>query len=157
MDSQQTEKTPTLEPVTLLNSTALLTLIQEFNGFEKITTPLSRIQPALEKLILSPQLGRTWFIKQGIDTVGYAILTFGYDLEYGGRDAWITDIYVRPVFREQGLGSLVMPLIEKEAKNNGVSTLHLVVRRENQRARRVYEKSGFKENPRMAMIKILTG
>lgn len=144
-----------LELVKPGNAERLLPLIAEFNAAEGIDTPPSRTARALERLLADSSLGRAWFILFGGSCVGYIVLTFGYDLEYGGRDAWITDFYVREEFQGRGVGTQAVAALEQEARKLQICALHLMVRDSNRRAIKVYEKQGFGRNPRTAMIKML--
>ena len=44
---------------------------------------------ALGALLQEPAAGQVWLITDGADPVGYLVVTFGYSLEFGGRDAFI--------------------------------------------------------------------
>jgi hypothetical protein len=44
---------------------------------------------ALGELLARPELGRAWRILEGGAAVGYAVLCFGWSLEWGGRDAFL--------------------------------------------------------------------
>lgn len=147
-----------IQPVVLADSDALISWILEFNAHEEIDTPATRIRPGLQKLLSHPELGGAYWIcrDDGPTRCGYAILTYGFDLEYGGRDAWLTDLYIRPELRAQGSGTQAFALLEAQARQAGAGALHLVVRRENLAAQRAYAKNGMTENPRLLMIKLLT-
>lgn len=134
---------------------ALLPWIEEFNQADRIETPIARIQPALERLLREPSLGRAWWIKNNGKPAGYLILTFGYDLEYGGRDAWITDFYVRHDFQGQGIGAAALHELESICKKLEVCALHLMVRDSNTVAKRVYSKRGFEPHSRSAWMKLI--
>ncbi len=134
---------------------ALLPLIQALFAFEGVVQPPHRISASLETLLTQPSLGGAWIFELGAEIAGYAVVTFGYDVEYGGRDAWVTDFYVLPEPQGQGLGRQAMELLEQEAKRLGVQALHLQVRESNVRALRLYEARGFTRVPRTCMTKQL--
>jgi GNAT superfamily N-acetyltransferase len=48
--------------------------------------------------------------------VGYSVLTWGYDLEWNGLDAFLTELYLVPEVRGKGLGKTVLTRIESFAK-----------------------------------------
>ncbi len=75
--------------------------------------------------------------------IGYLVLTIGYSLERGGRDAFIDELYVRPQWRGLGLGTLAVATAEVAARRLGVRAVHLEVDTTNERARRLYERIGF--------------
>jgi ribosomal protein S18 acetylase RimI-like enzyme len=86
--------------------------------------------------------------------IGYAIVTFGYDLEFGGRDAFLTELWVDPVQRGRGAGGAALDLLGPELRALGVRALHLQVRPENP-ALRLYARHGFVASPRVTMTQRL--
>jgi GNAT superfamily N-acetyltransferase len=102
---------------------------------------------ALHRLLRSPQAGVAWVIEDGAgrarSPIGYVVLTIGYSLERGGRDSFIDELYVRPRSRGRGLGALAIATVEAAARRLGVRAVHLEVDTGNDRARRLYERSGF--------------
>jgi ribosomal protein S18 acetylase RimI-like enzyme len=115
---------------------------------------------ALHRLLRSPQAGVAWVIESGAgrarSPIGYIVLTIGYSLERGGRDSFIDELYVRPEQRGRGLGAHAIGTAEAAARRLGVRAVHLEVDTGNDRARRLYERSGFALRARYhLMIKTL--
>jgi diamine N-acetyltransferase len=133
----------------------LMPLIFELYSIEGVTSPQDRTRSALIKLLGDSSLGLVFEIRSEEALAGHIIMTYGYDIEYGGRDAWITDFYVRPNFQGRGVGTQALQLLEEIAKARGVRALHLMVYDANHRAKGVYLRAGFEPNPRIAMIKLL--
>jgi ribosomal protein S18 acetylase RimI-like enzyme len=86
--------------------------------------------------------------------IGYAIVTFGYDLEFGGRDAYLTELWIDPAERGRGAGSAVLALLDGELRAQGVRAVHLGVRPESP-AVRLYARAGFEASPRLFMTRRL--
>jgi GNAT superfamily N-acetyltransferase len=107
----------------------------------------------LVNFLNNSELGRLWIIFAEGEAAGYAVLAFGFSFEYGGRDAFIDELYLKEKFRGKGFGSRIMSLIETEAKGLGVKTLHLEVDEENEHGKRLYSKSGFSNNGRLLLNK----
>ncbi|MFO0769034.1 MAG: GNAT family N-acetyltransferase [Nitrospiraceae bacterium] len=99
---------------------------------------------AVRQLLSDPSLGRFWAIVRGEEMVGYAVLTFGFDHEFGGRTGLLTDFYLSEAWRGQGIGSLALEAIELEARALGLRALDLYVLDANPNARRLYLRRGFK-------------
>lgn len=87
---------------------------------------------------------------------GYAVVTFNYDLEFAGRDAFVTELYVEPAARRQGLARTLLRAVERHAAVCQVKALHLLVRPDNASAKRLYRAVGFMPVPREMMTKPLT-
>jgi ribosomal protein S18 acetylase RimI-like enzyme len=81
----------------------------------------------------------------------------GYSIEYGGRDAFIDDLYLVPEARGRGLGARVMDFVEEQALMLGVKALHLEVEIANDRAYGLYRRRGFAESGRRLLSKRLSG
>lgn len=133
----------------------MLQLMSEFDTLEGISLDRPRMEAAFDELIRTPALGQAWLIENDSQCVGYLILTYGFDLEYLGKDAWITDIYVRAEHQGKGIGRKALTELEVFARRNGVHALHLAVRHANTRAKALYEKSGFRPVERLTMTKAL--
>jgi GNAT superfamily N-acetyltransferase len=101
----------------------------------------------------SPE-GRAYLIVQGGATVGYAVLGFGYSVEYGGRDAFVDDLFLLREARGQGIGRQVVRALEDEARICGVNALHVEVMRGNA-AGCFYGRLGFRDRGSRLMTKRL--
>src|SRR5215472_12757582 len=102
-----------------------------------------KARTALKPLLGNSALGRAWFILDGATPVGYAVLCFGYSLEWLGRDAFVDEIYLGEDYRDRGWGKEAMDFLEHSARDLGIRTLHLAVVPGNHRALHLYEKVGF--------------
>ncbi len=130
-------------------------MMADFNELERIAWHRSQSESALRKLISDNSLGHALIAESEGKTCGYAVITYGYDLEFGGRDAFITELYLQGAVRGRGLGTVFLREIEKIAKDNGVLALHLMVYPDNLPAVSLYRRAGFIETPRVGMSKVL--
>lgn len=110
---------------------------------------------ALTKLIEEPDVGRLWLILNPEKAVGYIAVTFGFSLEFYGRDAFIDDLFIQPPFRGVGLGTRVLKAVEPECRALGVRALHLEVGCTNQAGQALYRRQGFRDNDRQLLSKRL--
>jgi ribosomal protein S18 acetylase RimI-like enzyme len=65
------------------------------------------------------------------------------ELSDGVTRAYIYGFRVRPAFRNQGIGTTIMHVIEKDLKNRGFAQATLNVGKENHDARRFYDRLGY--------------
>jgi ribosomal protein S18 acetylase RimI-like enzyme len=124
------------------------------NAHEGIAIDAAVLESALERLLGDPGLGGVWLIETAGAPVGYAIVTFGYDLEFGGRDSYLTELWIDEDARGHGAGTAALTLLEDELRARGVRALHLQVRPDNP-ALRLYERTGFTMSPRRIMTRRL--
>lgn len=139
-----------LRPATVDDLALVLPRTRALNAHEGITTSGELIAAALRGLLDNPALGGVWLVGEPI--VGYAIVTYGYDLEFAGREAWLTELWIDEPARGQGAGAAALAALEDELPRLGVRALHLQVRPENP-AVRLYERAGFAASPRLVMTK----
>jgi ribosomal protein S18 acetylase RimI-like enzyme len=109
---------------------------------------------ALAALAAGEPFGRAWLTLLERRPVGYAVLSWGFSVEAGGREACLDEIYLVPAVRNRGLGSRVLALLEGEARAQGVRRVFLEVERDN-RAIGLYRRAGYAEHARFLMSKLL--
>jgi GNAT superfamily N-acetyltransferase len=131
----------------------LLPLVREFYAFEGLPFDEPAKRAALDVFFAEPALGRAWLVHADGELAGYAILTLSWSLEYGGRDAFVDELFVREAHRGRGLGRQAFALIEDACRALGVRCLHLEVGRDNPRAIELYRRQGFVDHDRYLMTK----
>jgi ribosomal protein S18 acetylase RimI-like enzyme len=133
----------------------LLPMMEAFNRAEGIDWDPSGAEPAVRRLIEDGSLGTIGLFERDGRVVGYFVLTWGFDLEWHGRDAFLTEIYLEPPARGQGLGARALSHVESLARDRGAAALHLMVRPENEAAVRLYAGAGYTAPPRTFLSKEL--
>ncbi len=145
----------TLRPVTADDKSAILRMMETFNQEEYINYSLDRLGESFDALLAHPEWGSILIAELGGIPVGYAILTYAFDFEFGGREAFMTEVFVHPRHRGQKIGKDLVHGVEAFARENGVKAIHLIVRQDNPRAQRLYRKNDFHFDPRLLMSKVL--
>ena len=135
----------------------LLDMMEPFNREEGVTWSRSDAAPLVAKLIDDRSLGAIGIVEAGGEVVGYGVLTWGFDLEWGGRDAFLTEIYLVPSARGQRIGGPALSRLEDLAHAEGAKALHLMVRPENDPAVKLYAGAGYRSPPRTLLSKDLRG
>lgn len=139
---------------TLDDIAQVLPRTRELNAHEGIVISDERLEAALRRLMGDASLGGVWLVERDRDVIGYAIVTYGYDLEFGGRDAYLTELWIDADKRGGRAGSAALELLTGALRAHDVQALHLQVRPENP-ALRLYERSGFVRSPRVVMTRRL--
>jgi ribosomal protein S18 acetylase RimI-like enzyme len=130
---------------------ALLDLQQKFYEGEGYPYDRAVMDRAMRELIGDPYLGRIFLA--GDPPVGYLVVTFGFSLEFGGRDAFVDELYVGEASRRQGIGAGGLLVAEDACREAGIRALHLEVEHVNTRARALYERAGYEVHDRHLMTK----
>jgi len=79
------------------------------------------------------------------ETAGYAVIAFGFSLEFGGRDAFLDELFIVEACRGQGIGSAALSAVCAWARHEGLCALHLEVERDNKAAKALYTRTGFED------------
>ena len=135
----------------------VLEMMEAFNEFEHIPWTRGAGRHPLATLLSDSSLGIVGLVEDGAKSLGYFVVTWSYDLEWNGRDAFLTELFLVPEARGRGLGRMTLAEAEELAIKRGAFALHLMVRPENELAYRLYETAGFVVSPRVFLTKVLAG
>jgi GNAT superfamily N-acetyltransferase len=131
---------------------ALLKLVIAYNRFERIPVNRKSLSQGLDVLLRNPSQGKMWLMECQRKPVGYALLTYNFELEYGGAEGVLRDLFVERRYRNQGIGSLALYEIEDYCRERGMRAFQLQLPRRNKSAEIFYRKAGFRELPRRVMM-----
>lgn len=129
----------------------LLTLTKEFYQIEHLTYNVEVLNKCFDEIFTNDSLATIWIIYAKQEPAGYLVLTFGYSLEFKGRDALIDEFYIRETYQGQGIGKQTLEFVQTTCQSLGIKAVHLEVSQENTRAKSIYQKAGFVEHDRYLM------
>ena len=134
----------------------LLKLVEELFDYEVLPKKKEQTQQAIQHLLTNPELGQAWFIEVDNDgeklIAGHIIISYSFSLEHGGRVGLIDQFYLKPEWRQQGIGTALIPQVEARASSAGVHALSLEVNIGNKGARKFYEKHDFVPRRQFCMM-----
>jgi ribosomal protein S18 acetylase RimI-like enzyme len=104
----------------------------------------NHIEEAAEPLLTENPLG-VILVAQDEELLGYLVMSFGWGIESGGKEAFIDEVYISPSARNQGLGRALAELAIDHAKENGVKAIFLETEKPNDRVRKLYSRLGFEQ------------
>jgi ribosomal protein S18 acetylase RimI-like enzyme len=134
---------------------ALLPMLERFHATQGIAFDAAKARRALGALLADPALGAVYRIESAGETAGYAALCFGFSLEWGGRDAFLDELYLEPPHRGRGLGRAALRALLDEARAAGVRAVHLEVEGANPAAQALYRAEGFAGTDRQMLSRRL--
>jgi GNAT superfamily N-acetyltransferase len=129
----------------------LVELMAEFYAEAGYPLNQQRACTAFSNLLDDEHFGFVWLIHADSQDVGYVVMTLGYSMEYGGRDAFIDDLFVRSAHRGRGLGTKAITALRATCETMGVRALHLEVGRDNVAAQSIYRQAGFVDTDRQLL------
>jgi ribosomal protein S18 acetylase RimI-like enzyme len=148
---------PTFAPADTSDTDLVVELMREFYAAEHLQFDDQIARQSLRQILTQPSYGFVHLIRIGREVAGYIVLTFGFSLEFHGRDALLDEIYLRENFRGKGVGRASLRFVEKVCRGEGIKAVHLVVEKSNRRAQAVYRKAGYREHDRHLLTKWLNG
>lgn len=121
----------------------LMPLIREFYRVDRHEFDEATILTALIPLLADDLFGQVWVTEDNGEVTGYAVVTWSYSLESGGRDCILDEIYVEQ--RSSGTGSRLLEAAMAGAAQAGARAIFLETEAHNRRVRSFYARHGFQE------------
>ncbi|MDA7424590.1 GNAT family N-acetyltransferase [Thalassococcus lentus] len=118
-------------------------LVTAFHSEQGFDTAEGHAAQAIAPLLEGSPHGAIWLIGPRRAPVGYIAITFGWSLEFGGLDAIVDELYIRPAVRRRGMGFEALNGVSRALKEAGVRALHLEARRSDARLQEFYRRARF--------------
>jgi ribosomal protein S18 acetylase RimI-like enzyme len=153
-----TEMTVQTRPAGPNDVEALLDMMRQLYS-EDASTPFVRAghRHAVEELLATPAAGEIWIFEGAGMPIGYLVVTYGFSLEFHGRDAFVDELFIAASHRRKGLGRRALAIAEEACRQRGVRSLHLEVEIANDAAHELYRRGGFRDHGRRLMTKSIGG
>jgi len=132
-----------LVPVDESSIEHLLALMQAYYRYDQLDFEIKKAHQAILQLLAEDHFGRIWLISFDGLLVGYLAVTFGFSLEFGGKGAFIDELFILKEHRKQGIGKHVVQLAEQYLRGQQVLAMHLEVNAEHETAKHFYIAQGF--------------
>jgi ribosomal protein S18 acetylase RimI-like enzyme len=134
-----------IRPAATADIAGVASLAQRYWEFESIGGfDRPRIEMLLGGLLAEPQRGACWVAESDGQLCGYLLAVLMFSLEHGGLMAEIDELFVSHDMRSAGVGSQLVSQAERSLRERGLVRLQLQLGIDNERARRFYERHGFR-------------
>ena len=100
-------------------------------------------EAALTPLLEGSPYGVAYLIGPPRAPIGYIVICFGWSVEFGGLDAIVDELYIRPGVRGRGVATEALIALPRALAEVGLRAIHLEVDRENEAALKLYRRAGF--------------
>lgn len=127
-------------------------LVAAFHLEMEIPSDPERRQAGLLPLLQGSPYGAVYLLGPRRAPVGYLVVTFGWSVDYGGMEAFIDALFIRPSVRNRGMASDALLSLPKALENAGICAIHLRVDRSDTKAQNYYQRVGFKLQDRFAQM-----
>jgi ribosomal protein S18 acetylase RimI-like enzyme len=131
---------------------SLVRLVAAFHDEEGIEATDDMRHAALSPLLEGSPYGAAYLVGPARAPIGYLVVTFTWSVEFGGLDAMIDEIFLRPAVRGRGIAMEVLNALTAELARAGVRAVHLEVDQQNESAKRLYTRSGFRTRENYALM-----
>jgi GNAT superfamily N-acetyltransferase len=138
----------------------LLDLVAEYCEADRHRFEEAVVRDGLTPLLSDDTFGVIWMIEPEADAApgsataeGYVVVTWGWSIEIGGLDVVLDEFYVRS--QGKGKGSDALRVVEADCRRRGVKRIFLETELANERARRLYERHGYRADTSIWMSKEL--
>lgn len=131
-------------------------LCADFHAESGISQDDEARRAALAPLLEGSPYGAIYLIGPPRAAIGYMVVCFGWSVEFGGLDAILDELYIRPGVRGRGIATESLIALPRALAAGGLRAIHLEVDRENATAQRLYARAGFKPREKyMFMSRVL--
>lgn len=126
----------------------ILPLVAAFHSEHGIEMRDEARHNAILPLLEGSPLGAIYIIGPGRAPIGYIVLTFTWSVEFGGIEAAIDEMYLRPAIRGRGIASEALGALIPPLRQVGVRAVSLEVDPEDAATLRMYTRALFKPRKR---------
>ncbi|GAA6178732.1 hypothetical protein NBRC116594_01700 [Shimia sp. NS0008-38b] len=131
---------------------ALEGLVVAFHAEMHITTDTAHRHAALMPLLEGSPYGAAYLIGPRRAPVGYIVVTFTWSVEFGGMEATLDEVYIRPNVRGKGMASQALILLCQTLEKNGIMGISLEVDKDDLATQKLYTRMGFLIRERFALM-----
>jgi GNAT superfamily N-acetyltransferase len=120
---------------------SIVPLVKAFYELDRHPFDETVVEEGLRPLLAGEAPGFVLVAEEDGGLIAYAVVTWGWAIESGGRDALLDEIYVAD--RSRGIGAEMMYRIMDRCREEGCSKMFLETEAHNRAARIFYTRHGF--------------
>ena len=130
-----------------------LAMSEEFYATDAVLSPVPKenFEKTFDLLLAGSPFADAYLAEENGTALAYVLLSFGWSNEAGGMVVWGEELYVRPQSRGKGIGSALIARIFRDHGSKAVR-FRLETEEENEGARRLYRRIGFRDLPYLQMV-----
>ncbi len=126
-------------------------MMQDFYAIDNYPMDVEVAKKLFQEFISNEHLGKSWLIYTENEIVGYIILTFIFSFEYGGKIAFVDELFIKETARGKGIGKEAIQFIQREVPKLSLNLLYLEVEPHNENAQKLYLAHDFELHNRKLM------
>ncbi len=134
----------TIERARLADIPALVELMSQFYAESSYALDREWAAASFAQLLREEARGAVWIARRGTEPAGHVVLALRHSMEFGGLAGVIDDLFVRPQFRRQGVGSALISALLAACRELHVAAAHVEVDPSNVAAWALYQAFGLR-------------
>ena len=128
----------TFKPLEIVDIEIITQMMQDFYAIDNYPMDIEVTKNLFQEFISNDHLGKSWLIYSESEIVGYIILTFIFSFEYGGKIAFVDELFIKETARGKGFGKEAIQFIQREVPKLSLKLLYLEVEPHNENAQKLY-------------------
>ena len=141
----------TFKPLEIADIEIITQMMQDFYAIDNYPMDVEVTKTLFQEFISNEHLGKSWLIYSENEIVGYIILTFIFSFEYGGKIAFVDELFIKETARGKGIGKEAIQFIQREVPKLSLKLLYLEVEPHNENAQKLYLAHDFELHNRKLM------
>ena len=141
----------TFKPLEIVDIEIITQMMRDFYEIDNYPMDVEVAKTLFQEFISNENLGKSWLIYSENEIVGYIILTFIFSFEYGGKIAFVDELFIKETARGKGIGKEAIQFIQREAPKLSLKLLYLEVEPHNENAQKLYLAHDFELHNRKLM------
>ena len=126
-------------------------MMQDFYAIDNYPMDVEVAKTLFQEFISNEHLGKSWLMYSKNEIVGYIILAFIFSFEYGGKIAFVDELFIKETARGKGFGKEAIQFIQQEVPKLSLKLLYLEVEPHNENAQKLYLAHDFELHNRKLM------
>lgn len=141
----------TFKPLEIADIEVITQMMQNFYAIDNYPMDIEVAKTLFQEFITNEHLGKSWLIYSENEIVGYIILTYIFSFEYGGKIAFLDELFIKETARGKGFGKEAIQFIQGEVPKLSLKLLYLEVEPHNENAQKLYLAHDFELHNRKLM------
>lgn len=141
----------TFKPLEIVDIEIITQMMQDFYAIDNYPMDVEVAKKLFQEFISNEHLGKSWLIYSENEIAGYIILTFIFSFEYGGKIAFVDELFIKETARGKGIGKEAIQFIQREVPKLSLKLLYLEVEPHNENAQKLYLAHDFEFHNRKLM------
>lgn len=141
----------TFKPLEIADIEIITQMMQDFYAIDNYLMDVEVSKELFYEFISNEHLGKSWLMYSENEIVGYIILTFIFSFEYGGKIAFVDELFIKETARGKGFGKEAIQFIQSEVPKLSLKLLYLEVEPHNENAQKLYLAHDFELHNRKLM------